>query len=179
MKTYCFMRRQMIESITALPSAEVNNTWRFRLSDVTGYSELTALFDEYKIEKVEITIQRVSQGISMVTSGSTLAFFPPTLYTAIDYTDQTGVDIELLSHYQNCRLHYPTQSVTKIVVNPRFAVDTYPGGYSTKTGFINTAYPSIHHYGVKYGLEATGGETEGLYQLKVDFKYFLTFRNVK
>jgi hypothetical protein len=179
LKTYRFIRRKLLQTITAESASEVINTWRFRLSDISGYTEFQSLFDEYKIEKVEITIQRVSQGFSLVTSGSTLAFFPPTMYTAIDYTDATGVDIDLLSQYQSCKMHYPSQSVTKVVVTPKFQVETYSGGYSTSSGFVNCTYPSIDHYGVKYAIEPTGGVDEGIYQFKVDMKYFLTFRNTK
>lgn len=153
----------------------------FRLDDLKNYTEYTALFDQYCIRGVRVTI--MPRASNAVVSGSASNLGPQTLYVAKDQSDIVlPPDLATLREYSTVKLFSTTTMNNRIWivdVSPRAAIAAFSGtftGYSdTGELWCDTESPSIQHYGIKMGLPpgVSGGSTT-IYD--IDFEYHLAFR---
>jgi len=138
----------------------IGKAWSFQLSDVVDVTELSALFDQYKLNGVAVRcIPRFSQIIQNANSVDA-----PRCYAYIDYDDaNTPVsEAECLSR-ANCRIIHPVRGF-KMYFKPSLDITIYqPGsasayarGYSK---WIDLAYPAVPHYGLKFFANSTSDAT--------------------
>jgi hypothetical protein len=142
------------------------------------FVSLQAIFDQYRIDEVEITFR------PLVGSGGLLSSAPQ-LYTVVDYDDAStsGYTVQNLLDYSNC-----TQSVYETVVRkfkPHVAVAAYSVGTTTLVGYQNqespwldTASINVPHYGVKYGLDGASSSSN-LQSVAISLRIRISFRNVR
>lgn len=143
----------------------------FRLADLPNYTEFTALFDQYKIDKVEVNfVPNISQN-----SANDI----PIVYTVVDFDDgNTPANLDVLRQYETAILHADPRRPFKRTLVPRVATAAYSGGfsgYANQTSWIDVASASVEHYGVKAGASAAS-QTITLF---VECKYWVSFRNAR
>jgi len=161
-------------------------TCQFALSMVPNASEFVALFNEYRIDKVELKAQ-LGMGDSYGTglSGSQL----PTMYSVYDSNDSTALtDLPSTQQWANCQEHVLT-SVTPykrtLVCKPAMAVyvNTTTTGYaqpaSNKSVWMDTANPSIPHYGFKFWIRGVPTTAAAGFVIRFQPKLYLSFRKPK
>jgi len=163
----------------------------FMLSDLSSYTDFTALFDQYKVDKVVLRIIPYctgSQTGAAYSSGSGQTGV--LLHDVVDFDDVTlpaGSDagVQSLREYQNYRctnLLMGGAPLTKTFV-PRIAVGAYSsgafGGYKNDPfSWSDCASPNIQGYGYKAIFEVcSSGVALGL-MMKVEADVYLSFRNV-
>lgn len=137
------------------------NAIDFSLQAIPNYAELTALYDEYQIAKVDVEfIPRaapLSQAISTATTGNANQLFgtcQPFL-TVIDYDDSSVPTTrnELLQ-YGTCKVMAPNKYFKRSIV-PKIAVQTYKTslttGYAAKAKqWLDCADDTVPHFGLKW-----------------------------
>lgn len=161
-----FKRRYVVANITASTSAvgiqtNAAGALTFSLSALPNSSEFTSLFDAYKVMKVSLDWlpfgDSVNLPISTMTGTSSLMFPGGPLITVVDYDDAgTPAAASDLLQYQTAKVT-PVPRRHKMSLRPKFAIDVNNGmstGYGPRSGWLDTAYPGIPHYGVKYYLNA-------------------------
>jgi len=120
----------------------------FILSDLPQQSSFTTLFDQYKIDNIEVWVTPTST----TNLNQTVVLWD----AVIDYDDDTTpVTINQLLNYTNCVQQTATNG-TYFRFRPHIAVGAYTG--SVFTGFrnmpsdwIDSASVSVRHYGIKIG----------------------------
>lgn len=148
----------------------------FHLNDLPDYAEYVALFDAYKIAKVELTLfplyinDVVSVNIPQIQ-----------LYTAVDHDDENPVPLNNLRQYANMRIS-SARHIFRQTIYPKVAAQVYNGiaaAYSQPKGgtFIDCANVDVPHYGLKYAYDAPA--VTGQWGWRVEGRYFLEFKGTR
>lgn len=183
------MHRRMMSDEGFMYSTNTNSldAIAFKLSDVPNYTELTALYDFYRINKVSVKIVpkfNTNNILDSVTNSTQM--IEPLVWTAIDYNDAT-IPTTLLEIQE-----YASSKVTrgselhKRYLTPRLAVQLFDGvtpayGEGKTHEWINCDYPDVPHYGLKICItpwDGTGIATGRLYY-DLAITYYLEFKNTK
>jgi len=170
-REYKYQRFAQYGNISTSTTVTTNFAWSFLLSDLPNYTEFTTLYDQYRIEKIElILISNTSESIpSSVNLG--------VMYKVTDYDDATTLSTNLdYLQYQNCKVLNPLFHKKSFPLKPRFAVAAYAGAftsYANNAGWLDVASPSVQHYGVKIGFSAT----TVVISYQVLAKFHLSFKN--
>jgi hypothetical protein len=134
-------------------------------------------WDQYKIVAVRVTIAPDNNAIGLLTNATTT--YSP-LYAVIDYDDATALgSVGAAEAYSNCVVLNAGESCERLF-KPRMAVAAYNGAFSAFANmgdqWIDAAYNSVQHYGVKIYVPAvTAGQTS-LPSWQVSTEYFVAFR---
>lgn len=131
--------------------------YKFKLSSLPGYTEITTLFDKYRIRGVRATFMpRINVfRLTDLGAGTTTATTSPPIFSVVDYDDATApANAAVLHEYENCKVHYEFRPWS-VFFRPRVAIGTYGSGAFTSysTGAANlwcdAASPDIEYYGLK------------------------------
>lgn len=155
--------------------------FNFQLAFIDQSSTYTALFDQYKIEHVELTFSPMFRANSL--SNVTTAAIVPLIYVALDYDDgSTPSSLTTLREYQNLVVRSDEKSFS-VTLNPHIAMSAYNGAFA---GYANVVAPwldcsttNIQHYGVKVGIDAALTGQTVFQAWNVTTRYHLAFRNVR
>lgn len=156
----------------------------FSLDTLPAYTELTALYDQYRIDYIECIFR--SMYSSMFTfSDEAVVQTLPYCYIAVDYNDATAPTSKgQVLQYTNCRVMNPTKDY-KFIVRPRIAINVYDGMISTAytttnyANWINSDTADVPHYGLKIWWDPCNMNGMARLGWQPQFKYHLSFRNTK
>jgi hypothetical protein len=137
---------------SAVPLAnyyDVNGGLEFALTDVLESTDFQSMFDNYKITTV--VIRAILCNFSAATEN-----IWPTIWYCPDYDDSIPPSLTSLRVKQGAK-HFtfgPDKRTCRIALKPRVAVQINNGmttAYeSAKPGWLDMAYPSIPHWGLKF-----------------------------
>lgn len=157
-----------INYITAstIPATYTATNLKFQLSDCAGYTELTQLFDEYKINKIIVrftpkyTEADATLGQVTASSGSL-----PRVFTAIDTDGRfSSSTFSALCEYGNMRPQVANRDIVVSFKPVAFTpLQTSAAGNSsfTKpvTGWISTYAPGVDFYGLIFASVTASTQT--------------------
>jgi hypothetical protein len=147
-------------------------TGYFTLAQTAGYTELTSLFDTYRIRSITVTFM-----FSANTSEAGATYALPNLIWAIDKDDATALGgVANFMEYENrgvARLDKPVS----ITFQPLPATALYNGAFSAygraQNVWIDCANASVQHYGIKWAIDpcitGAGNNVTGRLTVVVDF----------
>ena len=182
--------------ITAETGASVffSHIETFALNKLVNYSELTSLYDQYKINFVELYVMWSPDYLPIATSttaGERANLIPPSLkiYHLPDYDDDSAMTKTEFKERAKCKLMLlKPQQRKKIIVKPAVLSQMYETltstGYAPKFNIkLDTADPGVPHYAYKFGVEVpqvVGGTSNiELGHISFEFRYNLTMYNTK
>jgi len=151
-----------------------NAPYYFSLSQLDQAASWSAIFDQFRIAQVEVTI-RPQYNTGQTGVGAV------NWYTIIDYDDANPVASAAgMREYNNCMISgYETQVRT---FTPHAAIAAYTGAFG---GFANVTAPwldvasaTIQHYGLKVGIDPGSAAPLTPQVLILQFKYRMQFRNI-
>lgn len=154
----------------------------FKIADLPDYTELTALYDQYRVDK--LVVHFISSGNAIASVG---AQDIGTLLTAVDFDGgATGLTFNQFLSYESCEV--TSHGRDKIItIKPKAelaAIDVTPVNTSSALPAGNVwwdcSITGIQHHGVRYGLTpyATGYSEYAIwYTLWVEA--FVTFKNTR
>lgn len=140
---------------------------------VADYTSLAAVFDQYRIDCVEIRFQQRQAGMISATTG-----FATSLISVIDYDDaNTPASFGELENYNNAIESAVTMYPQKRTFAPHVAGTVWntgaASGYMNLTSpWLDAASPAVPHYGVKAGLRATSALVviDAYVRLRISFR---------
>lgn len=143
-------------AISSSSVTEVDVGFGFSLDQIPNSSQFTTVFDQYMIEEIEMLI------IPRENVGNNAADNYGLLYSVVDYDNASAVNIGILSNYPNCQVSTGMNG-RRIKFKPHLALAAYQSaGGGGLTGYANlppmwidSAYPTVKHYGVKIGITQT------------------------
>jgi hypothetical protein len=128
------------------PSLGVFN---FSLNDLPSYTEFTALFDQYKIEQIEI--EWYPEYTELTDAALVSNAVNVQVNTAIDVAGATPATVSDVLQFRT--LH--STGITKChkrVFKPAYLID----GILPSSVYLNCSSPSSNWFGVSYGVSPTG-----------------------
>lgn len=178
-KTYRFKRRGPATTISQVAAADTLGALQFTLSVVNGYTELTTLFDAYRVDYVEVQFKPV---YNMAAVSAVANIIMPQLYTVIDLDDATTpASLGAMNERATLKTVNFDKQVTR-AFPPKHAKALYSGtfaSYGMADGWIDCNSPTVQYYGIQYGIEAGAGGQTALQSWKITFVYYLSFRYVR
>lgn len=154
--------------------------------DLPGFSDFTNLFEEYRLDKIDIMVLPTYAN-GQITTGAGAAQLPWIVYISDSTDNDAETSLEMIQR-QNAKF---TQ-LTNIGQHPPYLCSVYPkaqlvlSGSSTPEApthrYISTADASIPHYGFKMALDDSyNGYTTNttICQLNIICRYHMSFRGVE
>lgn len=169
---------------TAIANAvgDVAHTYQFRLSDMDQSATFTALFDSYRIDKVEMIF--LPRAVTTNEESSAIGSVPGYMLITPDYDDAGTITLAGIREYDKCRVWNTINGkIHKMTVVPRTSAAVYGAGAFTsyaespKNIWYDCASPNIDFYGVKLVFPAAGTASTVIYD--VQCLYTVSFKHVR
>jgi len=155
-----------------------SNASNYTTVAVPGYTDLAALFDEIKIDAIEITVTTGNDPSLAGTTGSAV------LQMATDYNDKNApTSIGDVQQYQDVRqFRLANNFVYREILRPKFLTYSLDSAGSAqastpKTGFFRSNL-DVEHYGKK-GCIVLDAPSTGFSSVLFSFKYKFVCRTAK
>lgn len=174
-------------------ATESDNVDTFMLSAVTGYTELSNLYDQYKIRSVTMKFHLVSNPDRLTTPGTDPAgnyLTPPNypkLWYVRDYDDGTAVSLATMREMGKAKFKIlRPNSICSVTVKPAVLTQLYRT--LTTTGYspswpkkLDCSQSDIPHYGLKWIIDTDGVSlfTNSQYIVRIEYVYNLTMFNTR
>lgn len=156
----------------------------FTLSDLAQVSTLTSLFDQYRIEEVQLRIRPHSNAISTFTLSAATEAVPYMLWV-IDRDDSSVLGtLTQLQEYDQVRQVEGYESLD-IILRPSIAPAVFAAGAFSGYGieesemWIDCSNTAVPHYGCKFGINALDVSTTASWKWEVCAWYKVSFKNVR
>lgn len=155
-----------------------------RQMDLPNSSELTALYDQYKIDWVEVDFIFSNNQSSVNSPGTNM----PIMWVCKDYDDSNAASVTDIQQYESAKcwqMGEVGKTHFKMRVRPKLASSVYntgvSGTYSPQSGFIDTAYTNVPHFGIKLAYDPikTPASATLVGYLSINAKYHLTMKHTK
>jgi len=172
---HTYIRYYDAGNITATTSDTFGAAY-FALSALPGVAEFTALYDQYRIDKITAIFLPQQTNAPVASTGATT----PVLLVAADYDDATAWTVMTQPlQYENLKFHEFNKRVDFTFI-PRMAVAAYSGTFGSFANvdpqWIDSASTNVQFYALKWGTNAvSSGNVAGW---RVYYKYYLSFRNI-
>lgn len=178
-KPYKFVRTFNSGELPILP-ADQGYATVFLLSALPNFAEFTALFDQYRIEKVSMTfVIDIADG----SLNSTTKW--PRLTIAPDYNNQSAPSSEdTLLQYPQCQVYQFSEFNREVTVHikPKVAATVFRTGitsaYTMQTpGWLDVATSDVPHYGLRYFISNHNSASFGSSRVRTYLRFHLGMRN--
>jgi len=146
------MRYNTITVVSSSTTTPALGAVSFSLSNFDNYTEFTGLFDQYKIDELEVWLEpQISQATVLTNTGL--------LCTAIDLDDANAPTTFGALEDKQTALTTNGQDGHYHRWVPHIAIAAYSGAFTSFSNapsqWIDSASASVQHYGLKFGLTAT------------------------
>ena len=149
----------------------------FRLADLPGASEFTALYDQYKVDKFCVHF------VPWQSVSETGGVDPGTLLTAVDFDGgATGLTQSQFLEYESCQVT-PIWQSKKVCVQPRAELNATDSNATVVSAAVaprstwwDCSNTAIYHYGVRWGAVPDGVLTSNHFGYNIWMEVFLTFK---
>lgn len=171
----------MLGSYTSTATGDSLGSLKFNFDDVPGFSDLAAVFDQYKLDKVDLRF--VPNGTNAALVGGGASQIRSILYTAIDYNDATAPTLlNDLIQYQNCT-QTPYCEELRRTIYPRVGVESSDNegviSLNPSNSWCSSSSKDIDWYGLKWGISANGNSAGTTQVWVLHAKMYFSFKNIK
>lgn len=190
------LRRTIAYPILVNSTIGVGSGILITAQNIPQFSEITALFQEYRILKARanfynLALQAITTNPQNVTTGVNGP--TPMMYVAYDPNDAsapgTALEVQAFANNKFCNM-LNTQpgrngAIMSYTFKPKIAVPVFqgltnPSGYFSKFGqWISTDYNKVEHYGLKVFTDAVIVGTANYYQVEIDMEIWFQCRGIK
>lgn len=152
-------KRSFNPGSTLVTSDGVNPTllgFNFSMNDMPGYTELTTLFDFYKLTGVKVRVMPYYQDNS-ISNGTLNNVRNAPIFYAIDRSDGSApTTVDELLEYQDHKISSAWKGFSIWIPSPKFADATS----AARGGWVATSNPSLNWYGLKISIPPTGAANQ-------------------
>lgn len=188
-----YFKRTVDNSITVYNSPDLVHKTNygnsaFKLSILPAYTEITALFDQYRITGVKMTFIYAQNSANVTDVNATYGSVLPIIGIVNDYDDNnalTGIsEYEQYSTYKERRLDKPFS----VFFRPKLATAVYSNaafsGYAQDTSrlWVDAGSPSAEYYGCKWFIDPilyTGNNAIAIGKLRVKCDIYFQARDMR
>lgn len=167
-------------------AAESPSDLTIRLSDVAGAAEITALYDQYKFDKVvcKYTPNYTEASWLVGATNNALTSVPrPLIYCVNDFDGGGPSTIAAAREYGNVRTRDPFRPF-KFVIKPALRPTVDNGGAPSimpmvRSPWIDMSYPSVVFNGMTFLLPATAMVTTTTTIGRIELIYYFSCKNTR
>lgn len=166
-------------------NANVFAGYAFTLADIANVASLSALFDQFRIDAVQLRFRSKNNAISVYNTASpNNAAVGPLI--VVDRDDNAApTTLTELHQYDNC-IDLASQDSCDLLIEPSITPSVFSGGafsgYAVEDAgkyWMDVANTTIPHYGVKLGIPALPTSTTNRFDWLVEAWYKVSFRNIR
>lgn len=155
----------------------------YSLNQLPSYTDFTALFDQYRVDKIRVTFyprQNVTNGTFPSPTNDTVQSCQ--VFSVIDYDDGTApTALTDILQYQNLKttrgLRVHSRTFKPGVEIAQTNNGTIAGSMVKKSPWLDCTVASVWHNGLKLVAQNTGGFAPITYDMKVDM--WISCKNVR
>lgn len=164
-----------------LPKAALDTGYavRFEVANVVDWTELSQLYDQYRLDRVVYTIELTTPFVTGVPY--------PRVVIAPDYTDDSSAPVneQAVLALESCRMYQfsPTSTKFSIDIVPKPAIAAYQSAVSTgymipdkQPFFACSGSDLVDFYGLKFYVADYNTTISAVPQVRTYATYFLTMR---
>lgn len=179
LKRYVHIARQSATTLVPYSSSgglAYYGSAQFQLNSMLGYSQFTAMFQEYRINCVVYKIQPLWDCVDL--GDMTLTNMPNIGY-CLDYNDANiPTNLDDLQQYANYK-ETPFNKTIKIkvwpAISPQIYINGVTSGYTVKRKqWLRAANSNVPHYGLKFCIFNIANDYN--YKWNVSAKFYVSFR---
>lgn len=158
-------------------------TIQFTFNDLTQEGTFAGLFDQYRLDLVEMIITPSSSVVDLHSSASPNQVNPQ-VYVVADFDDATALaSIAAAQQYDNCKEFNGVQGC-HITIRPSISPAIWAGGafsgYAIEgPQWLDCNSDTIPHYGLKFCVQGITATSTEFYQWNIQCYYHLSFQNVR
>lgn len=192
-ETHSYRRWAAPLTVNVTAAAEGDFAEKFQLDKVTNYTELTTLYDQYKINSVTVKFHLINNPDRLTLPGTDPAanyLGPPNypkLWYVRDYDDETAVSLATMREMGKARFKIlRPNSCVSVTIRPAVLTQLYrtelTTGYSPSwPKRLDCSQANIPHYGIKYIIDNDGVAlyTASQQQVRIEYVYNLTMYNTR
>jgi len=172
-------------------SSETSWAFSFCLNDLDQQSTFASLYDQYRIDKVQVRLRPAIKVVQHVDTNTTAAnpYVPGVCISAVDLDDASVGAMSVLRQYHTAKQHSVTNGGMIVrTFRPRVAEAVWRTIATTAYGpgkagkWIDVSYTDVPHYGFKFAADAamTGVPAASSPQVwEIDCIYWVSFKNVR
>lgn len=170
------------------PMTASSGSFFMSLSDVRNPTELTNLYDQYKITGVKIRFKLTTNpdAASQTNTVNTLtANIFPKLLIVRDYDDIATETPNEMRERNNTKMYIlRPNSFIDIFVRPAVRNQLYLDGVTTASSplwgqWLDCSSSQVPHYGIKYSLDYEGFNISQRFDLSIEKCYYISFKNAR
>lgn len=178
------VKRTVLLSPYNLSDQRVYGALSFNLSQLPNYTEFTALFDQYRINKIKVTMYPHADN-SQTPVNATNDFIPLIAFCT-DTDDSTApASVDELNQRSNVRYTKFNKPIS-IWIKPHVDTEIYRSAVTTGYGnianaWIDSASSDIPHYGLKWAImgdSETGLGANSIMKYEIVLQFYCSFRGV-
>jgi len=187
--------RYGLASTITLTNIEDSTGFSFAFNDVINSSEFSALYDRYRLDRVVVKLQLITNVNATwynnaASAGSNLPnglnWFPK-VWSVIDHDDNNAETIAQIKERSGCKCRILEPNKTLVYnIKPAIAAMMYKTatttGYGPKWGqWIDMQDVGVPHYGLKLAFDMQGVDpvsTDG-FKVNVEKQFFFTCKDVR
>ncbi len=164
-------------------ASDVFASFAFALADIPNISSVSALFDRYRIDRVQFRLRSRNPALFMMNQASP-NYSATTPILALDRDDNTApTTLSEIKQYSTCQAISACDSID-IVFEPSITPAAYGGGvfsgYLIQTDqgeWLDSANTNVPHYGIKVGIPALVTSTTSKMDWDIEAWYTVSFRD--
>jgi hypothetical protein len=170
------------------PMTASSGSFVMSLSDVRNPSELTALYDQYKITGVKIRFKLTSDPNGIHRTNTVMANSAniyPKLLVVRDYDDNATETPNEMRERNNTKMYVlRPNSFIDIFIRPAVRNQLYLDGVTTASSplwgqWLDCSSTQVPHYGIKYSLDYEGFNISQQFDLSIEKCYYISFKNAR
>lgn len=188
LNTHSFSRYGLAETIT-VSNTEDSSGYSFAFNNMINSSEFSSLFDRYRIDRVVVKLQLITNPSAAATINVTNQTNPnnwyPKVWSITDYDDESAETISQLKERVGvkCKILQPNKVLT-YSIKPAISAQMYKTatstGYGPKWGqWIDMQDVGVPHYGLKLAFDCNGYDPQGSFVIRKEVKYYFTCKDVR
>lgn len=150
-------------------------------TNLPGISELSNLYDQIRVDKVEVTFMIENPPAPLATTGTGVSTPMPRLYVSTDYNDCSPNSIGQTEQQEGCRcLTFMDGRPKKYTLKPKYQQIVFytstNSAFAARRGFVDSNI-DVPHYGLRVACPTTAGVNT--HHLRLTVKFYFTCKNVK
>lgn len=190
-KVFTFSRKVRQSLVVTNDINPINYAMSWTLNSLPNYTEFTNLFDQYRINYIEVKFiydHNVGEVASSAGIAANANMGLPNVYLARDYDDASALGgIDEYLQYEGCIVRR-LGDIFSIRIYPHIASAAYSGTFTSykndTRAWIDVNSTGVAHYGLKMGVDASmcnsaAGAAVAIGRLTLIHTYNISFKNVR
>jgi hypothetical protein len=174
-RNYTMRKKYQLRNIASVATGFIGYGFNFRLADLPLYTEMQALFDQYRIIAVEVEF------VPAQTESINVTDVVPRIYHTVDFDNATiPPNLDVILDYQRTRMNYMTQyfkrSFKPCSATNVFSTGSAPAYSVVQDQWIDILYPTVEYYGLKVGIDSSGAT---IFTYQPTATVYIELRNVR